>query len=299
MMEELIVPGTSIKLEDIVWAKIAGYPWWPGRVVAFKTDQSKIQVAVNFIGDHSHAYLGISKVVDYRTNREKHSKTKRRDLQKAINEADQIIEHLPSKETLKTTKNSTRKRKSANIKVTKSSSSKRLRTIEDVSKWLEEFVNSEKLKVDTSSTKKLLTALEIITQKITNPEAILETKVGVNLNKLTEFYEEDMEYGEIVKKIEETLETLKDIVLSRYFGFSLSFHKDTLNKSTINSGNQQESEEIKFYSSIIKEELLPIREHSLENLDKGEELQMVEECVPVDLRNNVCEAIAKLIEEVK
>jgi len=303
MMEEMIIPGTNIRLEDIVWAKIAGYPWWPGRVVGFKTDQSKLLVAVNFIGDQSHAYLGASKLVDYKMNREKHSKTKNKTLLKAISEADRIIEfslNTPLTEAVKVTKEVSRKRQHKDVKVTKNSSGKRLKTLEDASNWLEELVNSEKVKADASFTKKFLNILGIISEKATSHEPILEKRIGINLNKLIELYEDDIEYSEIIKKAEETQEGLKDIVFNTYFGSNTSFHKDTLNKSTMNSGNQQETEEIKFYLPIVrKESPLMINECSLENPEKGEELQIADEYTPVDLRANVCQEIAKFAEGVE
>lgn len=46
----------------IVWAKVKGYPWWPGRIALIEGDGS---VLVNFIGHESHAYLKKSELKMY------------------------------------------------------------------------------------------------------------------------------------------------------------------------------------------------------------------------------------------
>lgn len=38
-------------LNEVVWAKVKGYPWWPGLI--FSGRNSKDQYTVNFIGHHS------------------------------------------------------------------------------------------------------------------------------------------------------------------------------------------------------------------------------------------------------
>lgn len=43
----------SIKIGDIVWAKVKGYPWWPGMVADIIEEKFKQSILVNFIGDNS------------------------------------------------------------------------------------------------------------------------------------------------------------------------------------------------------------------------------------------------------
>lgn len=310
-MEDAIIPGTDLKQGDIVWAKIGGYPWWPGRIVGYRHDQTRTPIAVNFIGDESHAYLAISKVVDYITNREKNSKTKRKDLTEAIKLADKMIERddgskMPLIETVEVPKKSSRKRQHQNssteesIILTKSSPGKKLKTLEDAGAWLEDLVTSDKLKADISSTQKLLTALDIVKEKIGEHECILETRVGINLNKLVGYYSKDLQFTYAVKKMEETLELLKDIVLTAYFGSTLNSNKeDNLNKNGTNIRNQQEIEALELFTPIKKEESILIQnEYSLENSEDDEEIQMSGPCSNSDLRTNVCHEIARFVEEV-
>ncbi len=55
------------RVEDIVWGKVDGYPWWPAQVVDIKPDQQGniYTVTVNFIGDDCHCSLPVRKVADY------------------------------------------------------------------------------------------------------------------------------------------------------------------------------------------------------------------------------------------
>ena len=61
---------------EVVWAKIRGFPWWPGMVpilliqIAFieesKPNYTESKILVNFIGDKSHAELTIDKLEKFK-----------------------------------------------------------------------------------------------------------------------------------------------------------------------------------------------------------------------------------------
>eukprot|EP00826_Nyctotherus_ovalis_P038067 TRINITY_DN3536_c0_g6_i1.p1 TRINITY_DN3536_c0_g6~~TRINITY_DN3536_c0_g6_i1.p1 ORF type:complete len:346 (-),score=96.09 TRINITY_DN3536_c0_g6_i1:381-1310(-) len=304
-MENAIIPGSNFKRGDIVWAKIAGYPWWPGEVVGYRQAPAKLLVAVNFIGDKSHAYLAIPKVVDYKAHREKNSKTKRKDLLAAIKAADEMAEgysNVSTAQSLDEPKKAAKRRRQQNLSaeestiVTKSGSSKKLKTLEDASEWLQELIGSDKLRSDAASTKKLLTSLEIIKEKIPDHKSILKNKIGINLNKIMELYEGNILSGDTAKKIEETLEILKDIVMKTYFGSDLNSHK-----SNMNVRRESEIEEVKMRSAVEKEESAPLKdEFSFENSQESEMLKVPGTCLisNFELQTNVCHVIAKLLEEV-
>ena len=86
------------KKGDLIWAKIRGYPWWPGIV---QSNKSKIHISkeetnkeqkilVNFLGDNTHAEIPIDKVEDYNKKYTEFSKTKKKSLLKAISIANKF-----------------------------------------------------------------------------------------------------------------------------------------------------------------------------------------------------------------
>jgi len=303
-MEDLMIPGTNLRKGDIVWAKISGYPWWPGEVIGFRQDKKPFSLTVNFIGDKSHAYLPISKVVEYKANREKNIKTKRKDLLEAIRIADsKVDEDSTIKSTVDPKVSGKRKHKNSSTdeSVAVMKESKKVKTLEDAAKWLEELASSDKLRRESPVDKKFFICLDIIKENVVECESVLETRIGVNLNKLMEYYEEYSEYEDLVKKIQETLEGLKSIVLKKYFESDLNFKRNNLSKNGVEPIKQSEQEEVKACSLIKKEELMHVKNDcSIEGSEESEPFRM-SEVYPItkyDLQTNVCQEIAKLIEEV-
>jgi hypothetical protein len=299
-MEDSIIPGTSFKRGDIVWAKIAGYPWWPGEVVGSRQDKKSFSLAVNFIGDKSHAYLPISKVMEYKANREKNMKTKRKDLLEAIRMADSKVDEestIKSSDESKTTRKRKHKNSSTEESTAAVKTSKKIKTLEDAGRWLEQLVNSGKLK-ESSVSNNLLICLDVIKEKVVECERVLETRIGINLNKLMEYYEEYTEYEDLVKKIQNILEALKSTVLRKYFESDLNFKKS---KNSVELVRQSEREEAKACSSVEREESMQMKEdHPMEGSQESESFRMsgAQQIANFELQSNVCQEIARLIEEV-
>jgi hypothetical protein len=66
----------SFKVDQIVWAKVLGYPWWPGRIYSIdidKKDQTTIYT-VSFIGEDNHAEVKTDKIWDFTTYKENFQK---------------------------------------------------------------------------------------------------------------------------------------------------------------------------------------------------------------------------------
>lgn len=58
---------TSIdyQIDQIVWAKIKGYPWWPAQIFSFEKLSNDTFISVNFIGHKSHAELKQNCIEDF------------------------------------------------------------------------------------------------------------------------------------------------------------------------------------------------------------------------------------------
>lgn len=52
----------DFELDEIVWAKVSGYPWWPG-FIASKIEGRQYEVV--FLSDLSRAFLSSSKIRNY------------------------------------------------------------------------------------------------------------------------------------------------------------------------------------------------------------------------------------------
>lgn len=54
---------------EVVWAKIRGYPWWPGIVNSVQNDDpEEVIFKVSFFGDTTHAFLDETKVAKFEAN---------------------------------------------------------------------------------------------------------------------------------------------------------------------------------------------------------------------------------------
>ena len=95
------------KKGDLVWAEIRGYPWWPGIVQSSKVKigsnkeeiNKEIKVLVNFLGDNTHAEIPLQKIEIYEKKYEEFSKTKKKNLQKAIILANKLVKDENINET--------------------------------------------------------------------------------------------------------------------------------------------------------------------------------------------------------
>lgn len=87
----------NVKKGDIVWAKVKGFPWWPGEVKRVSrgggddnnTNHQKM-IMVNFIGHKSHIDLPLNKIENFENKFESYSKTRNKTLLKSIEKAKRL-----------------------------------------------------------------------------------------------------------------------------------------------------------------------------------------------------------------
>ncbi|CDW91131.1 pwwp domain containing protein [Stylonychia lemnae] len=79
---------TMFKRNDIVWAKVRGYSWWPAKIgEVIKLNDKERKYRVDFIGDNTHQILPQDKIEDFINKFTEHSKIKKKDLLDAIEQA--------------------------------------------------------------------------------------------------------------------------------------------------------------------------------------------------------------------
>ena len=79
----------SFYIGNLVWAKVAGKPWWPALVAA--VNQEKEKIAVNFICSDIFAELPSSEIIGYSQNYNKYKENPALDLSRAIHAANTIL----------------------------------------------------------------------------------------------------------------------------------------------------------------------------------------------------------------
>jgi hypothetical protein len=84
----------KFKKGEVVWAKVRGFPWWPGVVKTMmhriSKSQDETKVVVNFIGDNSHANLPLNKVERFMPKYDEYANTKHKALLNSISVAKKI-----------------------------------------------------------------------------------------------------------------------------------------------------------------------------------------------------------------
>jgi len=78
-------------INDIVWAKVKNYPWWPGLIAGIMTKpNNELKYTINFIGENSHAVVNQNNIMQYDNFYKEYSKTEDEVLKASIIKANEI-----------------------------------------------------------------------------------------------------------------------------------------------------------------------------------------------------------------
>lgn len=218
---------------DLVWAKVLGHPWWPGTFVRYERRRGVVEslALVNFIGDRSHASLPLKMVVPYEEKYEELSRTRRKDLADSIRLADSLRLNLASvkqhplvgKRPLKDRRvvgsdSEDEKSPSRNGNGSLNHTADSGPALRDAAKLLEKLVNSQDINVVLIQHQDVLHALELISDLADSHGLVMQTGVGIALNKFVIAYDKANVLHDLLAVAKRSLGRIVAIVNTAYFG---------------------------------------------------------------------------------
>ncbi|CAD8045769.1 unnamed protein product [Paramecium primaurelia] len=171
----------SYSKDEIVWAKIRGYPWWPGiiaEVIKDKQSSEPTKYLVNFIGDNSHSTLPYQSLAKYQEKYEEIvQKIKTKQHKDSVTAADQILKGQSTYdiESKKISKKKNFTKTVSKRKSTRSSSSEEHSGIYGSSR--KSKMDSEDITKPDNFSQEIQELLKLITESKLNPLQI-ETKIS-------------------------------------------------------------------------------------------------------------------------
>ncbi len=184
----------DFELDEVVWAKISGYPWWPGYVQS-KTDNDQYEVV--FFGDFSRAFLTKTKIRKYQNIKvEKHEKRRKlinsnNTALKIVNGESSILDEITAYEKSMSVKNkySTKKKKKKN----------------SILKKIKKYSKKKTLNPMKRRYSKVNTSEEILPENLTFPKRRIKSMIlSQNSSILTNAMEENKKL-EVVEKFEKKI----------------------------------------------------------------------------------------------
>ena len=307
--------GKLFNKGDIVWAKVRGYPWWPAKFVDYdeRKGSEEPQAIVNFIGDNSHAFLSLPKVVPYTPHRAEFAKAKRKGLPEAVQAADRLVEKGPkillcaeNAGEVQSPIHEARKRPFPDRKVVMESSEEdegdEIEGVDDAKGLIAQLVIAKDAELAVQQKESLIEALEIIKEEVKDHGTILKTGVGAYLKRFVEIYGKEPRLGKVVDSSKTCLAGLEKVVLEAYFGGPEELPTAGETQQQKHKRLKRSAEDTDHQSAAHKENnKVKSPQIKLEPESSHEEAEADTDTVPPKdhaLMISVCQEIAKLIEEV-
>ena len=267
------------KEKDIVWAKMKGYPWWPGTIrnilnnstpINHKAISKKKTYIIDFIGNKSHGEVTKNEIKLFKQNYEEHCKTKNPLLIKSIEMANKLYLEKnknfcldESNEDKKKFNLLNRKRKEQN-NINNISNMNNVNNMSNVNKGNDIRNNDIKINININVTNNNQRTVNINSFKNINNEKKKKLKKKEDDKYVYEEEEESDVFNDnedIDKSIfdKENLENeLMDIKLNkRYEKFNLNIKKKKKLKKMDRSEKSEKSEQIPDnYCDLEKEKIL-------------------------------------------
>ena len=79
--------GKEFKKEEVVWAKVKNYPYWPAIITKIRVCKDYLKYNCHFFGDNTYEWLTDENIKKFKKYYEKLSKTCNEHLKRSINEA--------------------------------------------------------------------------------------------------------------------------------------------------------------------------------------------------------------------
>ncbi len=227
--------------EEIVWAKLKGYPWWPAVILSIKkdinTDEQKYRVV--FFGNYIQATLKKLYISKFDNNYKQYSKTKNKDLidiikaAKDINDSENSEKNKKINEIISKLKSKEKEKKNIN-----DSSSETSKTIEKPKKENGKNLFKKRLKkmedkVENELIYKICNYLRHLTA------VLVQKNTSYNFDKNKEYICKIMNYLREYK-MQDPIEFLKKTNLGKYIKY--------INDHTANNEIKQASSEV--YKSL-------------------------------------------------
>ena len=215
--------------EEIVWAKLRGYPWWPAILLSIKkdinTDQQKYRVA--FFGNFIQATLKKLYISKFDRNYKQYSKTKNKDLidiiriAKEINDSDEEEKDKKIKEIISKVQNKEKEKKN-NINDSSSETSKTKEKSKNDKNLFKKKLKKMEDKVENEIIYKICNYLKHLTAVLVQKDASFS--FDKNKDYLCKIFRFLSEY-----QIQEPIEFLKKTNLGKY----IKFIKENVNNNEI------------------------------------------------------------------
>ena len=215
---------SGLKENEVVWAKIKGYPWWPAYFKEMIKYKSEEVAKVKFIGHNTYGLPPISQIASYQENRSKYGNTKKKDLIKSIEIADMVISqelNIKCEDEVNSTVNTfefkecLKKRKlmildDEDESICKGSREHKIQSLDDAMGMIKKLIRVKNVGLVNSMHDELLSALGIIKREKDKNEVKI---VQSDLKAFAALYRNESSLKKFIELVDEILENNKRSVV--------------------------------------------------------------------------------------